>query len=162
MASEMASEIQNMHPTEKEDTYVATRLSHARADRRRHPMFEQMEKTLEISDEIISIYDRSVEKEPWDYKLRVPRAEWKKDEQGVKDLLRYGRRYGEKLAESIIVPRDRASLPHPAKDNMNDTEGLATEMFEGSRRRAELGGTWGQVARDQLNAFAGLIRTLPG
>ncbi len=162
MASEVASELQSMYSTEKKNTHVATRPSHARVGRRRHPMFEQMEKILEISDGIISIYDKSNENEPWEHEPRVPRAEWKKDEQGVKDLLRYGRRYGEKLAESIIVPGDRASLSHPARDNMNDTEGLAREMFEASRRRAELGGSWGQVARDQLNAFTGLVRTLLG
>ena len=161
MASEMASEVQNMYSTEKNNSHVPTGPSHAWADRRRHPMFEQMEKILEISDEIISIYDRSTEKAPWDHKPRLPRAEWKKDEQGVKDLLRYGRRYGEKLAESIIVPRNSARLLPPEKNNMSDTEGLATELFGGSRRRAELTGTWGQVARDQLNAFTGLVRTLP-
>jgi hypothetical protein len=96
------------------------------------------------------------------------------DEEGMRKLLEYGRLYGERVVEGWISPRDHQdrdggeeedeSSDDEDKGNMSEAENLARGLFEWRRKgRGLVKGeeSWGVVARRQMVALAGVVRTLP-
>ena len=99
------------------------------------------------------------------HKPTVPREIWEQDHQKMRQLLDYGRKYGEKLVEGIISP-DPKGDDSPSQDGekeggLSEPETLAVELFEESKKKSEETETWGRVAHAQVKALAAVIRTVP-
>lgn len=95
----------------------------------------------------------------------------------MRKLLTYGKTFGEKVVEGWITPHCNDEVGHGAGEGWNDevvdengevlseTENLAKGLFEWRRRGRGLlkegKESWGVVARKQMVALAGVVRTLP-
>ncbi|KAI1106747.1 hypothetical protein F4804DRAFT_329942 [Jackrogersella minutella] len=93
------------------------------------------------------------------FKLELPTAQWKQDNQDMKELLACGREYGEKLIEEKLAP---TSYPSPLADRYkaNEKEKMASDLFKDSRKKTDEG-DWGMVAADQVEKFTALAKTIP-
>ncbi|KAH8899632.1 hypothetical protein GQ53DRAFT_741803 [Thozetella sp. PMI_491] len=131
---------------------------HISIDRHSHVLFEAMESIIDISDSLLRCHEKT-EAEFGSHCQSSLGTQWRKDIQGTREMLRFGREYGEALAESIIIPKTEMIVSNTDEQQPTESsKGLAFEMFEGSRKRAREG-TWGQAARAQMTALAGVITT---
>lgn len=113
------------------------------------------------------------------------RETWKRDEEGMRKLLEYGRVFGQRVVEGWITPSTsspRCSRGHSRAEEedddgssggeggngggeeMSEAENLARGLFEWRRKGRGLMGaneSWGVAARRQMVALAGVVRTLP-
>jgi hypothetical protein len=91
----------------------------------------------------------------------------------MRKLLEYGKIYGEKAVEGWITPADRCkevdgdaeeSSGDDEEEKRSEAENLARGLFEWRKRKERLlrgEESWGVVARKQMAALAGVVRTLP-
>ncbi|KAK3397284.1 hypothetical protein B0T20DRAFT_441036 [Sordaria brevicollis] len=98
----------------------------------------------------------------------VPREIWGEDYTKMRQLLDYGRKYGEKLVEGIISPdANKGDSDTPSKDgekeaeDLGEPETLAVGLFDKSKKKSEETETWGRVAHAQVKALAAVVRTVP-
>ena len=131
----------------------------ATSDMKENPLFQQSQEIIRLSRAIIARH-RTLEKETHCRSSVPPRDTWKRDAQEMAKLVRYGKQYGERLAESFLGPDE--TVPTTSTDTLGqgEMEELVGELFGKSRKSAEAQGTWGQVAHAQVRALAGVVRTL--
>ena len=85
----------------------------------------------------------------------------------MRQLLNYGRKYGEKLVEGIISPDGNVEDGPSTKDGekegeqLSEPETLAVGLFENSKKKSGETETWGRVAHAQVRALAAVVRTVP-
>lgn len=120
-----------------------------------NPLFKQTQEILRLSRGIVQRH-REVEKEAERPGLTTPRETWREDEKEMVRLLTYGRKYGEKLVAGLISP-DGVDVAGNNGEGA-EVDGMVAELFKcwGSTD------TWGRVARDQVKALTGMVRTLAG
>jgi hypothetical protein len=107
--------------------------------------------------------------------LASPRETWERDEEGMRKLLEHGRVFGERVVEGWITPSapgedggggsDSGASEDDDGGDGSEAENLARGLFEWRRKGCGLKGgqqeSWGVVARRQMVALAGVVRTLP-
>jgi hypothetical protein len=101
--------------------------------------------------------------------LASPRETWERDEEGMRKLLEHGRVFGERVVEGWITPsapgEEGGSDSGAGEEDGSEAENLARGLFEWRRKGCGLKGgqqeSWGVVARRQMVALAGVVRTLP-
>ncbi|KAK0652188.1 hypothetical protein B0T16DRAFT_387495 [Cercophora newfieldiana] len=128
-------------------------------DVKENPLYQQTQHMLRLCRNILERH-QTAEKESQRPGLVPPRAAWKRDEQEMVALLQYGRQYGEKLANNLVVP----GAVNPTEVTLG-TEGEGQEevagLFEKTREVAGVDDTWGKIAQAQMMALIGAVTTLP-
>lgn len=137
-----------------------------------NPLFEQTQHLLRLSREILKCH-QTAKKDSSTPDLASPRETWEQDAEGMRKLLEYGKTYGEKVVEGWITPGDRCkevdgggeeSSGDDEEEKRSEAENLARGLFEWKKRKERLlrgEESWGVVARRQMVALAGVVRTLP-
>lgn len=156
-----------------------------------NPLFEQTQQLLRLSRAMLDCHrtaERACRGGP-QLALASPGEAWKRDEEGMRRLLEYGRLYAERIVEGWITPGEKEGADEQEEveeeegeedavgegrgrereregswdtEMMNEAERLARGMFEKSQAGLKGEETWGLAARKQMMAFAGLVRALPG
>ncbi len=145
-----------------------------------HPLFAQTQHLLRLSHAVLRCHqtvDTAASRTPPD--LASPRETWRQDEEGMRQLLAYGRVHGERAVEGWIAPQDSGEEQHEVTDEeeegdqseeererRREAENLARGLFEWRRKGRGLGlgeseESWGVAARRQMGALVGVVRTLP-
>ncbi|KAK4142953.1 6d24efdd-47e8-48fc-a4f6-c9a3cf6d6fdb [Dichotomopilus funicola] len=135
-----------------------------------NPLFEKTQQLVSLSHAILDCH-RKAERDSRKQNIQSPREIWKQDEEGMRKLLEYGKIFGEKVVEGWISPDDRGGDRESQEESDNVDEGedsevenLAKGLFEWRRKGRGLGKSdesWGGLARKQMVAMAGVVRTLP-
>lgn len=123
-----------------------------------HPIFRVGQQILGVAYKLIN------DQEQRDIRFKELKLElslgFKHDEAGFKELLRFGREHGEKIAECIILPQSDAAQLETDASRTTGTEEMAVDLFRKSRRIFDQG-TWGETAQAQLKCWSSLAKTLP-
>lgn len=120
-----------------------------------NPLYKQTQEILRLSRRIVQRH-RDVEKEAERPGLTTPREAWREDGKEMGRLLSYGRQYGEKLVAGLISP-DGVDMVGTNGEG-GEVDGMVAELFKNGKTKD----TWGRVARDQVKALTGVVRTLAG
>ncbi|KAK3901136.1 6d24efdd-47e8-48fc-a4f6-c9a3cf6d6fdb [Staphylotrichum tortipilum] len=143
----------------------------APASAKDNPLFKQTQQLLRLSRAILACHqtaERAARPPP---DLASPRETWKRDEEGMRELLEWGRIHGERAVERWITPGERwgemgqedadQGEGEREREKRSEAENLARGLFEWRRVMEGAGESWGVVARKQMVALAGVVRTLP-
>ncbi|KAI1765849.1 hypothetical protein GGR53DRAFT_529273 [Hypoxylon sp. FL1150] len=122
-----------------------------------HVLFKEAEDVISGGFSLLKQF-READKQLENHKLKLPTAQWKKDRKDIKELLAFGREYGEKLVENELAPNIYPP-PQPDKYSANGNEKKAAELFK--NRKASHKSTWGIVAADQVKKLTALVKTIP-
>lgn len=135
-----------------------------------NPLFEKTQQLVGLSHAILDCH-RKAERDSRKQNVQSPREIWKQDEEGMRKLLEYGKIFGEKVVEGWISPDDRGRDREDQEESDDgsggedsEVENLAKGLFEWRRKGRGLGKSdesWGGLARKQMVAMAGVVRTLP-
>jgi len=123
--------------------YSAAEETPVTIDIKDNSLFIQLQQILRRSHSML-IRHEAVEKSSEYPDLVVPMQTWERDIQKLSELVACGLRHGEKLVESYLGsgPKQQAG------ENLDETECIATELFEQAMKAVGLR-TWGQVANEQ-------------
>ena len=145
-----------------------------------HPLLAQTQHLLRLSHAVLRCHqtvDAAASRAPLD--LTSPRETWMQDEEGMRQLLAYGRVHGERAVEGWIAPRgdgescemtdgedEEEGGSEEERERRREAENLARGLFEWRRKGRGLGlgegaESWGVAARRQMGALVGVVRTLP-
>ncbi|KAK3683795.1 hypothetical protein B0T22DRAFT_261160 [Podospora appendiculata] len=124
----------------------------------KNPLFRKTRDVIRLGRAVLKRHQQA-EKALRRPELALPQEAWKRDEERMKQLLQYGRQYGESLLESILSPDDEHATHAPAKASMTDTESLALSLFD-EGKKAAAAGLWGRAAHARMEALASVVRTL--
>ncbi|KAI3399164.1 hypothetical protein diail_7533 [Diaporthe ilicicola] len=134
--------------------------------REEHPMFKAGQQIFQNCRELIAVHGRANSKGSRDNaKLATPRQQWKEDIASVRELLLYGRQYGEQLLECIIVPsssdEEKSHLLTPDMHALSETGKMAVSLYHKSTGGIDGGGTtWGELAKSQAGTFGKILDDL--
>ncbi len=139
----------------------APKPAFAPVDKKDHPLFQTTQQMIRLGRAVLKRH-QAAERELENLKLPPRRETWKGDEQQMRQLLLYGRRYGERLALSLLTPAEGATtvISGLSGGELGEAEGMAADLFEKGRKAAEEE-TWGRLAYKQVRALTGAVRTLP-
>ncbi|CCC07454.1 hypothetical protein SMACR_02459 [Sordaria macrospora] len=171
--AEFKRELHNIQTNDEEDfRRVYATLKAATQDKTKNlkgikepnPLFTQGEQLTKICRDILQRHQLA-DRDSQQHKPTVPREIWAQDYQKMRQLLDYGRKYGEKMVEGIISP-DVKSDDSPSKDGekeggLSEPETLAVGLFDNSKKKSAETETWGRVAHAQVKALAAVVRTVP-
>ncbi|KAJ4402910.1 hypothetical protein N0V85_005211 [Neurospora sp. IMI 360204] len=129
-----------------------------------NPLFTKGKQLTKICRDILQRH-QIADRDSQQHKPTVPREIWEQDHQKMRQLLDYGKKYGEKLVEGIISP-DVKSDDGPSKDgekedDLSEPKTLAVGLFEKSKKKSGETEAWGRVAHAQVKALAAVVRTVP-
>ncbi|KAK1776716.1 hypothetical protein QBC45DRAFT_380636 [Copromyces sp. CBS 386.78] len=170
--AEFKRELHNVQTNDEEDfRKVYATLKAATQDKSKNPngikemnpLFTKGEQLTKICCDILQRHQLA-DRDSQQHNPTAPREIWGQDYQKMRQLLDYGRKYGEKLVEGIISP-DVESDDSPSKDGekeggLSEPETLAVGLFDNSKKSGETE-TWGRVAHAQVKALAAVVRTAP-
>ncbi|EGO56566.1 hypothetical protein NEUTE1DRAFT_138685 [Neurospora tetrasperma FGSC 2508] len=129
-----------------------------------NPLFTKGEKLIKICRDILQRHQIAVRDSQQD-KPTVPREIWEQDHQKMRQLLDYGKDYGQKLVEGIISPDvkgdDSPTQEKEKEAGLSETETLAIGLFDGSKKKSEETERWGRIAYAQARALAAVVKTVP-
>jgi len=124
-------------------------------DKEKNPLYQQTQEMMRLCRRIVQRH-RDVEREAERPGLTTPRETWREDGEEMGRLLTYGRQYGEKLVSGLISPNE---VDVAGKNGeVGEVDGMVAELFKSGKKTD----TWGRVARDQVKALSGVVRTLAG
>ncbi|KAK3946085.1 hypothetical protein QBC46DRAFT_414789 [Diplogelasinospora grovesii] len=121
-------------------------------DMKRYPLFEHTQQVHRISRRILKRH-QDADTESHGCKISLPRDTWKEEEQTIKELMGGCREYGEKLAESILVP---GAQPVTLEGYSAETSRMAVRIFN-NIRQAFKERTWGDTIHGQLKDATRII-----
>ncbi|KAK5660939.1 hypothetical protein OQA88_12313 [Cercophora sp. LCS_1] len=121
-------------------------------------LYQETQKVIHLCRRIHRLH-KTAEEETQPEGLKPLRETWKKDEQGLKVLLRYGKQYGERMAENLLSAEERDVVIAKGRGVTDETEQSMQRLFEESRK-AMAEKSWGSVVKAQMKAFSEVIKTL--
>ncbi|KAH8678119.1 hypothetical protein BX600DRAFT_451500 [Xylariales sp. PMI_506] len=92
------------------------------------------------------------------HRLTLPTETWKKDEQDIKELLKYGRRYGQDLVEAQLA-LSAYQQPDMGKHSTDEYDKIAAEIYP-QNHLATKERRWGNFASEQIQALSRLARSI--
>ncbi len=113
---------------------------------------------LRACREILDHYDRTIDSIPPNQHMSRTRARWQQDGEWVEQLIRYGRQYGEGVAQGLVLPhRDPAAALAVDVETLSEPAKVAVGMFQKSGENLRKK-TWGNTARAQVNAVSATLK----
>lgn len=135
-----------------------------------NPLFTKGQQLTKLCRDILQCH-QITDRDSQQHKPMVPREIWEQDYQKMRQLLDYGKKYGEKLVEGIISPSSdvgKGDHKTPSSiegenggEDLGEPETLAVGLFDKSKKKSEETETWGRVAHAQVKALAAVVRTVP-
>ncbi|KAL1843619.1 hypothetical protein VTJ49DRAFT_601 [Mycothermus thermophilus] len=133
----------------------------------KNPLFEQTQQLLRASRTLLQRH-RAVSRASLPAEVSSPRETWRRDEEGMRELLEEGRRVGERAVEGWIAPSDErkdgeggegSEEDDDGEEQKREAENLARGLFEWKKKdQFKAGESWGAAARRQMVALAGNSR----
>jgi hypothetical protein len=127
---------------------------------RSHPLYRTQKNVLVICHSIMNEHNMA-QKTSQPLKSDLPHRTWKRDANTMDDMIEYGRRAAEGVAQCIVFPdQNSAVVRNVDESKLNDSGRLALDLLESSRKSLD-GETWGATAKAQVSAIGGLLKVIP-
>lgn len=132
-----------------------------RADLKENPLFQMTEKLFGISRGVMERH-RGIEKEVEEQakKLVTPREEWMRDGEQMRELIKYGRGYGVKTVGDMVGGGSGEGEKEDQGRELTRVEEVGRGMFKRSVNAVDKVGSWGQIARGQVEALSEVMRVV--